>query len=82
MWLIQIFDLDVRRLGDVEEALRAIEGVGVASALRDEQPYVVADCPTDADAVRVQNVVSEIDPAAIVVHTAEGAGEAQDPVGL
>lgn len=76
MWLIQIFDLDAGQLGEVEEALRAVPGVRVASAFRDEQPYVVAECPTQSDAIVIQGVVARIDPTAIVVHTTAGAGEA------
>lgn len=82
MWLVQIFDLDAGHLSDVEEALRAMTGVRVASAFRDEQPYVVAECPTQRDAILAQEVVARIDPSAIVVHTTAGAGEAQEPVGL
>ena len=82
MWLIQIFDLQAEDLRDVEDAVRAIEGVSAASALRDDQPYVVVECPTEGDAIRVQNAVGAIDRDAIVVTTTEDAGEAQELVGL
>ena len=82
MWLIQIFDLDVEGLRQVEDAIRAMDGVAMASALRDGQPYVVVDCPTQSDAMRVQNTVAAVDPTAIVVTTTEGADPAQELVGL
>ena len=41
MWLIQIFDLHPESLQQVEDAIRAMDGVGLASAVRDGQPYVV-----------------------------------------
>lgn len=74
MSLIEIFDLDVLRVTDVENALRAIDGVKTASALRDDRPYVVVECPTEADALRVHNVVAAIDPGALIVPTAEAPG--------
>ena len=82
MWLIQVFDLHSEDLRKVEDSIRAMEGVTMASALRDGQPYVVADCPTEGDAIRVQNAVAAIDPVAIVVTTRDGASEAQELVGL
>lgn len=82
MWLVQVFDLDAGHLGEVEQALRAMTGVGVASAFRDEQPYVVAECPTQRDAILAQEVVARIDPNAIVVHTTAGADGAHEPIGL
>jgi hypothetical protein len=54
----------------------------LASALRAGQPYVVVECPTQGDAIRVQDTVTAVDPAAIVVCTTEGAGDTQEPVGL
>ena len=82
MWLIQIFDLHAENLREVEDAVRAMEGVTMVSALRDGQPYVVAECPTERDAIRVQDAVGSVDPTAIVVTTRDGAGEAQELVGL
>ena len=82
MWLVQIFDLDAGHLVEVEVALRAMEGVGVASGFRGEQPYVVAQCPKQSDAILVQEVVARVDPTAIVVHTTAGAGEIHEAVGL
>ena len=81
MWLIEIFDLDAGRLRQVENAIRVMEGVTLASALRDGQPYVVVGCPNQSDAMRVQHTVAAVDPAAIVVITTEGAGEPQELVG-
>lgn len=82
MWLIQVFDLQAEGLRDVEDSVRAMDGVAMASALRDGQPYVVVECPTQGDAIRVQDAVTAVDPAAIVVCTTEGAGEAEELVGL
>lgn len=82
MWLIQIFDLHPESLQQVEDAIRAMDGVGLASAVRDGQPYVVVECPTQGDAIRVQSAVAAADPAAIVVSTTDGAGETQELVGL
>ena len=81
MWLIQIFDLHSEDLRQVEHAIRAIEGVTMASALRDNQPYVVAECPTQDDAIGVQHAVAAVDAAAIVVTTADGGGESQELAG-
>lgn len=80
-WLIEIYDLDAGGLQQVEDAIRAMEDVTAASALRGDQPYVVVESPTQSDAIRVQNAVAAIDPAAIVVTTTEGA-DAQELVGL
>ena len=82
MWLIEIFDLQTEALPQVERAIRAMDGVTAASAIRADQPYIVAECPTEAYAIRVQNAVAAIDPAAIVVSTTEGADPAQEPVGI
>jgi hypothetical protein len=82
MWLIEIFDLNADALQEVEDAIRVMEGVTMASAIRDGQPYVVVGCPTEGAAVRVQHTVAEVDAAAIVVHTNDGAGEPQEAVGL
>jgi hypothetical protein len=82
MWLVQIFDLHAENLAQVEDAIRAIDGVGMASALRDEQPYVVAQCLTEDDAMRVQHALAAVDPDAIVVSTCDGIGETQELVGL
>ena len=82
MWLIQIFDLRAENLQPVEDAIRAMEGVTLVSALRDGQPYVVVECPTQKDAMRVQDAVVAVDPTAIVVSTTEGAGESPELVGL
>jgi hypothetical protein len=82
MWLIQIFDLHAESLHQVEAAIRAMDGVTMASALRDGQPYVVAECPTEGDAIRVQDAVAAVDAAAIVVTTTDSAGDAQELVGL
>ena len=54
MWLIQIFALHAEDLKQVEASIRAVDGVKRASALRDGQPYVVAECPTERDASRIQ----------------------------
>ena len=82
MWLIQVFDLHAEDLHQIEGAIRAMEGVTMVSALRDGQPYLVAECPTEGDAIRVQNAVAAVDSAAIVVTTADGVGEAREVVGL
>lgn len=81
MWLSQIFDLDTSALGPAEDAIRAMDGVKMVSALRDGQPYIVVECPTEGDAVRVQNAVALVDPAAIVVTSIEDPNEAQELVG-
>lgn len=82
MWLIQVFDLQAEGLRDVEDAVRAMDGVAMASALRAGQPYMVVECPTQGDAIRVQDAVTAVDPAAIVVCTTESAGDAEELVGL
>jgi hypothetical protein len=82
MWLIEIYDLNAGGLVQVENAIHVMEGATMASALRDGQPYVVVGCPTESDAIRVQHTVAAVDPAAIVIHTTEGAGESQELVGL
>lgn len=82
MWLIEIFDLNAGALQEVEDVIRVMEGVTMASAVRDGQPYVVVGCPTESAAVLVQHTVAEVDPAAIVVHTNDGVGEPQEVVGL
>ena len=79
-WLIEIYDLDAGGLAHVENAIRVIEGVTVASALRDGQPYVVVGCRTQSDAMRVQRSVAAVDPAAIVFYATEGADERQEAV--
>ena len=76
-WLMEIYDLDAGGLQQVEDAVRALEGVTAASALRGDQPYAVVECPTQSDAIRVQIAVAAIDPAAIVVTTTEGADDAK-----
>jgi hypothetical protein len=81
MWLIQIFDLHAEDLRQVEDSIRAMDGVGMVSALRDGRPYVVAECPTERDAIRVQEAVAAVDPTAIVVTTRDDA-EAQELVEL
>jgi hypothetical protein len=82
MWMIQIFDLQAEGLREVEASVRAMDGVTMASALRGDQPYVVAECPTESDAIRVQVAVAAVDPAAIVVSTTEGADPEQELIGL
>lgn len=81
MWLVQIFDLHAQNLQQVEDAIRAIGGVGMVSALRDDQPYVVAQCPTQDDAMRVQHAVAAVDPGAIAVYTSDGTAT-QEAIGL
>jgi hypothetical protein len=82
MWMIEIFDLDAGRLREVENAIRVIEGVTLASAVRDGQPYVVAGCPSQSEAMRVQHTVAAVDPAAIVINTTLAAAEPQELVEL
>lgn len=82
MWLMEIYDLAAGSLARVENVTRVVEGVTLASALRDGQPYVVIGCPTQSDAIRVQHAVAEIDPTAILLCEMESAGESQELVGL
>ena len=77
-WLVEIYDLNAECLADVEGAIRVMEGVTLASALRDGQPYLVVGCRTESDAIRVQHTVADVDPAAIVIHTTEGVGESRE----
>jgi hypothetical protein len=81
LWLIEIHDLDAEDLARVENAIRVMEGVKSASALRDGKPYVVVECLTQSDAMRVQHNVAAVAPAAIVFYTSEGAGEPQEAAG-
>ncbi len=80
MWLLEIYDLDAEGLARVENAIRVMEGVTFASALRDGQPYVVVGCRTRSHALRVQQTVAVVAPAAIVFYTTEGASESQEVV--
>jgi hypothetical protein len=79
-WLIEIYDLNAECLADVEGAIRVMEGVTLASALRDGQPYLVVGCRTEREAIRVQDTVADVDPAAILIHATKRAGESQEAV--
>ena len=50
MWLIQIFDVEPDLLPMVETALRNIDGLAIATALRDQHAYIVVEAPDRADA--------------------------------
>ena len=82
MWLIQIFDLHADSFGQVEDAIRAMDGVVMASGLHNDQPYVVAECSTEGDAMRIQHAVAAVEPSAVVVSTCDGAGAVQEVIGL
>ena len=82
MWLMQIFDVEPDLLQTVEAALRDIDGIAIATAMRDQHAYIVVEAPDQSDAMLVQNAVAFIDPTAIVIHTSEGTDASPKSVGL
>ena len=79
-WTLHIYEMsDTEAQHIVGAVLSGMDGLTVESAERDDACFLIVDCQTRAQAASVRQIVTSIDPRAVLHHTAIGPAEISVP---